>query len=1035
MKQKLLCFLLLCGVLISHGYAQERRISGKVTSQADATPLPGVSIVVTGTSLGTQTDNNGNYSITVPSTAKSLTIRSIGYLSQTINIGSGSVINVDLISDESQLSEVVVTGYGSARRVDLTASIGSIKGEALQNIAVPSFDKFLQGQVAGVQASVSSGILGQPARIRVRGTNSISGSSEPLYVVDGVPYITGNQSGATPYNPLGDINPNDIANVDVLKDGAATAIYGSRAANGVILITTKRGQAGTKKLTYDNWFGVAKTAKRYDLMNAQEFMDITNEKLTNVGQPAAAFPMDNPAGGIYDTDWLDEIFRTAFQHNHNLSVSGGTNAGTNYYFSLGYTNQNGIVDANSLTRYSARANVDQKAFNDKLTVGANVAITHSTNRGLNTGTNALSGNVIAGIYALPNVPAIFSDGSYNISASGLGQGNNTMPIVSNFTNQRYVLDNNVYRSMGLNVTGNSYADLEIVSGLHAKTQIGINMINNEDYVYWTREHGDGRSNDGYIYQQYLPTFRYNWQNTLSYDNVIAEDHRISVLAGQEFQKTLTRSFSASGTGLSADYFGENFNIISNSLANQFIGGAANERTFASYFGRLEYGYKNRYLLSGSLRYDKISSLPWGNQGATLPGASLGWRISQEEFFQVSWLNELKLRGGYAKVGNVEIGSYPYAGNFSAAQYGSYSGIRYSQAGNSDLSFETSKKYDIGVDFGFLQDKITLTADWFLNDVDNLILGVPTPPSLGVPGNEINQNIGRMKNRGFEFTIGATVIENDRFSWTTNLNTTFTKNEVITLVDGNPIDYSAHTIREGESIGSFFGYVWHGVNAANGNPIYEKADGSLVQQRVGATSFAVYDPANPSDVSQNAVALNYADKRILGVSMPKWFGGFNNTFRYRDFDLNIFLSFSGGNYIYNQTRQNILLNQAFGNGSTELLNRWTEEGQQTDIPKLAYGYAAQIYQTGNATTQFVEKADFLRAQNIGLGYSFPKQLLNSVKVNNLRVFAQIQNAFVITGYKGIDPEMNNSPTTNTQPNVDIATNFIPRTFTFGLNVGF
>lgn len=1041
MKQNLLvCFLLLFALLgIAH--AQEKIITGKVTDQSDGSPIAGASVLVPNTTIGTQSDGQGRYSFKVPANASAIVVRYIGYLSKTVSLEGKNVIDVSLSSDASELSEVVVTGYGTQKRKDLTGSISTVKGENLQNVAIPSIDKFLQGQVAGVQASTASGVLGQPAKIRIRGTNSISSSSDPLYVIDGVPYITGSQSGVTPSNPLGDINPNDIANIEILKDGSATAIYGSRASNGVILITTKSGVSGSKKFSYDNWFGIANPSKRYELMNAEQFMEITNEKLTNVSEPAAALPMENPAGGIYDTDWQGVIYRTGFQQNHGLSLSGGNN-GTTYYASLGFTDQKGIIDANSLRRYTARLKVDQKGFNDRLTVGINAAISHTTNKGLNTGTNALSGNVLAALYALPNVPAVFPDGTYNISSAGLGQGNNLIPIVSNYTNQRYVLDHNINDNTLLNITGDAYADVEIIKNLHAKTQIGINLLNSEDYQYWDRYHGDGRGYDGLIYQQFLPRFRYNWQNTLTYDNSFGK-HHINLLAGQEFQKSKIRSFSAEGRGLSADYFGENGNIIDNTLTNQFIGGNATEQALESYFGRVQYSFHDRYLLTASLRHDLISSLPWSNQGATLPGASIGWRLSEEDFFNASWINDMKIRGGYAKVGNVDIGSYPYAGNFSPVQYGSNSGIRFSQAGNDQLSFETSKKYNVGLDATLFKDRLSFTADYFVNNIDNMILAVPTPSSLGIPGNSINQNVGNMTNKGLELTINATIIDKNDFTWNASFNTTFQTNKVKTLVNGQPLAYSYHITQEGESIASFFGFDWKGVNSENGNPIYEKIDenGSpfLVQQLVGTTSFALYDPSNPTDVSQSTSGLGVRDKRILGNTMPKWFGGFNNSFRYKNIDLNIFLTFSGGNYIYNQTRQDILLNQQFGNGGTDLMNRWNTPGQITDIPKLAYGYGSSIYQTGNATSQFVEKADFLRAQNIGLGYNFPKELLSSIHITNLRVFAQVQNAFVITGYKGADPELASLSTTNstenTQPNRDIATNLVPRTFTFGLNVGF
>ncbi|GAB2776077.1 TonB-dependent receptor [Rhabdobacter roseus] len=1020
--------------------AQDRVISGRVTSTDDGSSIPGVSILVKGTSVGSTSDTEGNYRINVPTGANTLVFSFVGLLPEEVAIGNRSVINVELRSDIKALSEVVVVGYGTQQRRDVTGSVGTIKGEGIKDMAIPSFDKFLQGQVAGVQASVPSGMLGQPARIRIRGTNSISNSSDPLYVVDGLPYISGDQGGNTTNNPLGDINPNDIESVEVLKDGSATAIYGSRAANGVILITTKRGKLGAPRLTYDGWMAVSQPSKYFDLMNADEFIAITNEKLANANPslPAAAFPTLNPeTGEAYDTDWQRVILRNGFQHNHALSFSGAT-AQTNYYFSLGFTDMEGNINANNQRRFTFRSKLDQKAFNDKLTFGMNMAVSHTTNTGLNTGTNALSGNVAGAIYAFPNVPVKWPDGSYNLSSDlgSLGPGANTRAIFGNYTNQGFILENNIYKNQSLNLTGNTFIDLEVLEGLHVRSMIGINYLNGEDYMFTHPGHGDGRGVNGRIQQYNLPSFRYNWQNTLSYNKTLGESN-LGVVVGLEHQKTRTRWFLAHGTNLSSIYFGENENIISGSLTNQFVGGTASERAFSSVFARANYSLKDRYLLTATVRNDKISSLPHGNQSALLPGVSVGWRISEEDFFKgasgLEFISELKLRGGWAKVGNVEIGNYPYAGIFAAAQYGDWSGLRFNQVGNSNLSFETSNKTNFGLDLSLLSNRISFTAEYFKNDIDNLILQAPTPPSLGIPANQIAQNVGAMYNKGWEFSLTSTNIQAGGFAWRSNFNVTFIKNEVLRLV--NDINSAYHVTREGEPIGSFFGYQYHGVNPANGNPIFEKADGSLVQQRVGATTFAVYDPANPAVTNVNAPALTFADKRILGRSNPTWFGGFNNTFTYNNFDLNVFFTYSGGNKVYNVTRQEQLVNQVFGNGGRELLNRWTGEGQVTDVPRLAFLSDANVNQTGHTNSRFLENGSFLRAQNIGLGYTLPSNLRNRIKSNSFRVYAQIQNAFVITKYTGLDPELNSSVTTNQQPGLDNRTNPIPRVYTVGLNLGF
>ena len=1034
---------LLCLVVVGTAFGQSRAITGKVTAVEDGSALPGVSILLKESSTGTSTDIDGNFSIQVPSNSSTLIFSYIGFLPKEVEVGNQSVINLSLQADVKALSEVVVVGYGVQQRRDVTGSVGTIKGETFKTLAIPSVDKYLQGQVAGVQASSPSGVLGQPAKVRIRGINSISNSSDPLYVVDGIPYISGDQGLNTQYNPVGDINPNDIESLEVLKDGSATAIYGSRAANGVILITTKRGKLGAPKLNYDAWFASSVSSKTFDLMNAKEFIEITNEKLSNANLPNAAFETLNPqTNQAYDTDWQKEILRKGFQQNHALSFSGAT-AQTNYFFSLGYTDLKGNIDANSQKKYSIRAKLDQKAFNDKVTFGMNTFVTHNTNTGLNTSINALSGNVAGAIYAFPNVPVTWPDGSYNISAdrSSLGPGANTRSIYGNYTNQRFVLDNNIYKNATLNITGSAFADYQIINGLNLRTQIGINYLNGEDYNFLHPGHGDGRGVNGRIYQYFLPTFRHNWQNTLSYNNTFGQ-HKIGAVVGIEFQKTNSRNFYAHGTNLSSIYFGENGNIISGSLTNQFLGGGATQRAFESYFGRVNYSFADKYLLTATLRNDLISSLPHGNQSALLPGLSIGWRLSEEEFFKsanLAYVSELKLRGGYAKVGNVEIGSYPYAGVFAATQYGDWSGIRYNQVGNNDLSFETSKKLNLGLDLSLLSNRISFSAEYFRNNIDNLILLAPTPPSLGVPFNEIAQNVGAMYNQGWEFVLNSTNIQRGDFTWSSSINFTTLKNEITKLVNGNPITRTYNRTEEGKQIGTFFGYQSHGVNASNGNPIFEKKDGSLIQQRVGTTTWAAYNPSNPSDVSQAAAALSQDDKRILGNAMPTWFGGFNNTFKYGNFDFNLFFTFSGGNKIYNVTRQEQLNNQQFANAGKELLNRWTREGQVTDVPRLYYAWDSYTLQTGHAISRFLENGAFLRAQNISLGYNLPAGLGTKLKANTLRVYAQIQNAFIITKYTGLDPDLStiddSDAVTNQAPGLDNRTNPIPRVYTIGINLGF
>ena len=1027
-------------LLVTKVSAQERTITGVVTSKDDGLPIPGVSVKVINSKIGVSTGADGTYSIKVGGSSV-LQFSSIGYSTQNISTGKSIKLNVSLVSDTKALTDVVVIGYGTAKRKDVTGSVASIKGEDLAGKPVASFDQALAGKITGVQVTNSSGILGAAPRIRIRGTNSISSGADPLYVVDGMVIISGGSSSVASVNPLGDINPNDIQSVDVLKDGAATAIYGSRGANGVIIITTKRGTKGKTQVNYNSWFAWANVAKRFDLLDAQEFVTIANEKLYNSGTttPQAVLGYD-ASGNVINTNWQDLVFnKDAFQQNHNISFSGATDL-SNYYFSLGYADLKGTTVGNNQTKYQFSGKFEQKALDNYLTFGASITGSYVKNTGLNSGTSSLSGNIGNAIRALPNVGAFNADGSYNLSSDNarLGRGANLKEIDDNYTNIKYVLDHNIFSNQTFSLLGNAFVDVKIIDGLNLRSQVSTQNMFGEDYRYLDPLHGDGGSaTKGSELQQYIPVSRYSWTNTATYNKTIG-DHSFGATVGLEYQKSSSRYFYASGSQLSSTFFsGEN--IISNSLTQSTfdIGGGVSENAYKSYFARANYAYKDRYLLSGTYRIDAISSLPLGNQSAKLPGVSIGWRISQEDFMKgnLKFINDLKIRGGYAKTGNTDIGNYPFAGTFGAATYGVQSGLAYTQVGNSSLKFETSGKYDVGIDATMFDSRITLTADYFKNNIDNLILAAPTAPSLGVPGNSINQNVGKMYNKGYEFAVSADIFRDSPFKWNTSFNITFVKNKITQLSNNNSdITYTYNVNRVGESIGSLYGYEYAGVNPANGNPLYVKSTGQIIQGNIANQTYYVYDAANPTALT-TATTLAASDKKILGQSNPTYYGGLVNTFRYKGFDLNINMVFSGGNKVMNITRQESLLNQKFLNNGTEILERWTTPGQVTSVPKVYYGRDAFTNLTSSTSSRFVEDGKFIRAQDLVLGYTFPKLFTDKIKLSRLRLYAQVQNAFVITPYSGLDPELNYSTSTNSQAGLDYNTNPKARTFLIGLNVGF
>lgn len=1024
MKKVLLGFALSFLTIVSV-LAQTKTITGRVTSSEEPEGVPGASVVVKGTTQGTVTNLDGTYSISVPSDASALVFSFVGYLTKEVSIGSATTINVQLDPDVKLLSEIVVTGYGTQERREITGSVASINNTSIENLVAPSFDSQLAGRAAGVSVTVPSGILGSRPIIRIRGVNSLSGGADPLIVIDGVPVVDSDRSGAVASNPLANINPADIESYEVLKDGSATAIYGSRAANGVILITTKRGKSGKAQVNYNSSFGINEAVAQFDLLTGDEWVTIANEKRANVN----ASPLANP--GV-NTDWQDAVLRSGNTQQHNLSISGGSES-TKYFFSLGFTDQESVVKSNDLKRYAFRSNIDH-SISKKVRIGKSLSYTYTEITGLNNGANSLSGAIYNATRALPNVPiydpANTAFGGFNITANGAttGFGANLAGPDNNIPNIAYVLANNFYRNRNHRILGNAYAEVDLARGLTARTQIGIDVTLADDFTTLSPKHGDGRSSNGSVTMAFNPATRWNWQNTLNYQTILAEDHSINVTAGVEYQYTNFYNFSASGTDFSDEFFRLR-NLISNSYNNQFSGGGFQEQGFDSYFARFNYGYKGKYLLSFAVRNDGISQLATENRRGTFPGGSIGWRVSDESFFTSTLIKDLKVRASYAEVGNVSLpgGSFPYAGGFGPVQAAAGAGIGYTNVANVALQWETSKKFNVGLDMTI--GKVTVSADYFKNNVDGIVLNAPTAPSLGIPNNTISQNVGAMFNEGVELRALSNVINNGKFSWNTDFNFTWIRNEVTNLVQ--PLTGTYNRTEVGGPIAQLYGFKWAGVNPANGNAMYYSGDN--IVQLVGAATWRAFDPANPSVTTTPGTAPT---QFFLGNTLPKYQGGWSNTFTYGNFDAEIFIRYSGGNYIMNESLRG-LLGLGFSNNHREILNRWTESGQVTDVPRLYAGRDANTWQTAASNSRFVEKGDFVRVQNMVVGYRVPAATLNNAfngAIRSARFFAQVQNPLIFTKYSGIDPESNQF---GGQLNFGIDWNVAPiiRTWSVGLNVGF
>ena len=935
---------------------------------------------------------------------------------------------------EKEIEEVVMVGYGTQKKSDVTSSVATVKGDAIANLNTPTFEAQLAGRSSGVQVVNNSGEIGRAPTVRIRGINSITSGTAPLYVVDGVPIFSGDTGGGnTAANALGDINPADIETMTVLKDGAATAIYGSRAANGVILITTKKGKSGRFSVTYNNQFSIANVVKKFDLLETPDFITISNEK-------AAAVNSIWARGTDFNTDWQDAVLRTGTQTDHFLSMTGGLGNG-NYYASFGYTNQEGVIKPNGMERISVRMNADQKVTN-WLKLTSSLSYSETQYKGLNNGYNSISGAMFSAVRQLPNTP-IYDPSTptgYNIFTAGttsmVGQWDNYIPITSSLTNIAYIVNNNKYQSDLSRFIGSIAADVKITDWANYKLQVSKDRSVTTGFLYWNRVHGDGFSRGGYIDNNYLNLDRWNIQNILDLKKSFL-DHNFNLVLVNEYQKQRNNSFFGDGQGLSTDFFGQ-VNLISGSYTTQLSGGSASENGLISYAARLSYNYANKYFVQGTVRRDGLSALPTANKWGNFPGLSLGWTVSNENFLKGNkMLSELKLRASYGKVGNTDIGNYPYLGLYNSYKYADYTGIGYSQAGNDQLKWETNVKKNVGADFGFANNRITFSADYFINKNDGLILQVPVPPSLGIPNNFINKNIGSMENKGFEFSLGADLVKNENFTWNVNGNLTLMDNKVLSLVDGSDITGSqngqtAYLIRVGESVRSLYGFKYWGVNMANGNPVYYKANGTLVQGNLSDGSYYVFDPANPSVFgakSSLGSSPGNDDRQILGNTLPTYFGALNTTMKYKNFDFGVMARFSGGNKIFNVTRRE-LLNQDFYNNGTEILGRWQSVSDPGDgwTPRLYGTKGNTVNLEGVVNSRFVENGDFIKVDNITLGYSFDKSVIEKVSLSKFRVYAVLQNAIMFTKYTGIDPEMEST---------GMDYNSVPRqmTFSMGINATF
>lgn len=1008
-----------------HSPIQQEELSGTVTD-INGTPLQGVSILLGRNDQGTLTDENGEFSLPAPTehldNGAELRVSLVGYHPQQIVIGSSRTFSITLEESLSDLEEVVVVGYGTQRRKDVTGSIASVRSEELEKVQTPSFTSALQGKVPGVQIQQTSGAPGGSSSVRIRGVGT-TGGNQPLYVVDGFPISSGSLSisgSSDNIDGLSVINPNDIESIEVLKDAASAAIYGARAANGVILVTTKRGKEGEARISVKSSLGFQQLWKKPGFLDATQFATLANELYTNSGMepnPEWADPQSFGTG----TNWINQVFRTAPVQNYDISASGGTQ-NLKTAVSLGYLNQQGTMIETDYERYTGRFTADLQA-SDRLQFGGTLAYTHSLGKGQqNQVMNRGIFNLAQQFYPTMG-PEEIIDGS---SAYYTTQGDN--PIL-----RAQSIDNRLKNSR---VFGNAFGSYEFLEGLVFRSSIGIDNANTRN-TSWepTVDRGHYRNLQAYLDERASNNFTWLIENTLSYDRLFG-DHSLSVTLGQTAQKSTTDWISATGR----EFANEQLQIIDGSNFDlRQAGGTKGDYTLASYLARVNYGYRDRYLLSASVRRDGSSNFGPSNKWGNFPSVSAGWTVSEEEFLQdVDFLNSLKLRASWGQLGNDAIGAFGYMSTIgsgsSSANYvfgpeqDLIIGAALQRPGNPNLKWETTEQTNFGIDAYFLDNAISLTADYFIKNTKDMLVNLPISYEAGFPSAP-SVNGGSVQNRGFEFSLGYQKSMGE-FSMRLNANLATLKNEVLSLGVGRPINgptlqftsMSASYTEVGQPIGYFRGYIVDGIYQSD-----DEVDKTL-QPNAGAGDF-IFRDVNGDDI------LSDADRVKLGTPWPELTYGFNADLSYKGFDLNILLQGVAGNQIFHSNKFSIYPMKYFGgsgvvNASSEILDRWTPENGGNSIPKLQYVDDNGNY--ANASSFYIEEGDYMRIRNILLGYSLPASLLNDAGViKGLRLYVNAQNLFTFTSYSGFDPEIGS--TNPIRAGIDDGVYPQPRTFAFGINL--
>jgi len=989
----------------SASYAQIasiQTVTGTVTDATDRSPLPGVTVVVRGTTTGASTDGNGQFSLVLPAGGNTLLISAVGYQSQTVSV-TGGAVNIALQADVKQLNEVVVTGYSEQNRKTLTSAISSVKGDELKDIPAASPDQLLQGKAPGVQVSANSGVPGGGIFIRIRGSNSVNASNDPLYVVDGV-FINntnllatglGNQVSS---NPLADLNPQDIENIEILKDANATAIYGSRGANGVVLITTKRGKAGDKtRITFNTYQAWSKAPKQYDLVSGSELATLENERFLNDGGNPTQVPyrpVDSGGRGLPEEqatyDRLSDVFRTARTQSYELSAAGGS-AKTQFYIGGGYFKQESVARPSSFDRFSLRVNLDN-SVTDKLRIGTSTALSR-THRNVSSNDNNPVGVINSALFTRSNLPKFNPDGSY----AKYGSFDNAQALINNLNND----------AVGSRVISNVYGEYRFLKNLTLRSSwsIDFNDMYENNFNNTLILAGQPRGTANSYLSRDITLLN---EQTLNY-HVDFGDHSIQAVVGNTIQKNTFQR-----TSLAGQQFPSNDLTTIASAATQTGSSSRSQAGLLSYFGKATYSFKQRYTADVSVRADASSRFGQDNRWGYFPAVGLGWRLGEESFIRdLNVFQELKLRASIGKTGNqAGISDFAALGLVQGgANYLDLPGTAPLQLANPNLSWESTRQWNVGLDATVLHNRLLLELNYYDKYTSGLLLNVPVPRKTGFAS--VVENYGAVSNKGVEVQVTANWVSNPAVQWSTTFNVARNVNKIEKLA--SPITTGSRDIfrlEEGAPLYSFWLYHQTGVNRESGDAEYQDVNGDG--------------------------QITVADRKLVGNAWPNYFGGVTNSVTYKGFDFNFLLNFEQGAKIMNMNRFFLVHGGTQSNIGylREQLDRWQKPGDVTNIPRLTTNATSNNYggTVQNLSDRYLEDGSFLRLRTLTLGYSLPKATVSKAHLNSLRVYVQAANLFTITPYSGLDPEVNSQSGVSNTKNFDWATVPQPRTFQVGVTVG-